>query len=73
MQFGATIRAASKSGWFATHADRGELTGTPMLGELDNLGDYVESRSVDLVWLALPMRDQPKISYALSLLRHLRR
>jgi undecaprenyl-phosphate glucose phosphotransferase len=57
-------------GWFATHADRGELTGAPMLGELDNLGDYVESRSVDLVWLALPMRDQSKIAHALSLLKH---
>jgi Undecaprenyl-phosphate glucose phosphotransferase len=57
-------------GWFATHADRGELTGTPMLGRLDNLGVYVESRSIDLVWLALPMRDQAKISYALSQLKY---
>jgi len=57
-------------GWFSTHADRGELTGAPMLGRLDNLADYVESRSVDLVWLALPMRDQSKISYALSQLKH---
>ncbi|CAN5915353.1 undecaprenyl-phosphate glucose phosphotransferase [soil metagenome] len=57
-------------GWFATHADRSELTGAPMLGRLDNLGAYVESRGVDLVWLALPMRDQTKISYALSQLKH---
>ncbi|HYP85724.1 undecaprenyl-phosphate glucose phosphotransferase [Variovorax sp.] len=57
-------------GWFSTHADRGELTGAPMLGRLDNLADYVESRPVDLVWLALPMRDQAKISFALSQLRH---
>jgi len=57
-------------GWFSTHADRSELTGAPMLGRLDNLAAYVESRRVDLVWLALPMRDQTKISYALSQLRH---
>ena len=57
-------------GWFATHADRGELTGAPMLGRLDNLGAYVESRKVDLVWLALPMRDQTKIAFALDQLRH---
>jgi len=57
-------------GWFATHSDRGELTGAPMLGRLDSLGKYVESRSVDLVWLALPMRDQSKISYALSQLKY---
>ena len=57
-------------GWFATHADRSELTGAPMLGGIDNLGRFVESRGVDLVWLALPMRDQPRISYALSQLKH---
>ena len=57
-------------GWFATHADRGELTGAPMLGQLDSLGAYVESRNVDLVWLALPMRDQAKISFALDQLKH---
>jgi len=57
-------------GWFSTHADRGELTGAPMLGRLDNLAEYVESRPVDLVWLALPMRDQAKISFALSQLKH---
>jgi len=57
-------------GWFATHADRSALTGAPMLGRLDNLGAYVESRGVDLVWLALPMRDQTKISYALGQLKH---
>ena len=57
-------------GWFATHADRGELTGAPMLGRLDNLREYVESRKVDLVWLALPMRDQSKIAFALEQLKH---
>ena len=57
-------------GWFATHADRSELAGAPMLGRLDNLGAYVESRGVDLVWLALPMGDQTKISYALNQLKH---
>lgn len=57
-------------GWFSTHADRSELTGAPMLGRLDNLGGYVESRGVDLVWLALPMWDQKKISYALSELKN---
>ncbi|MDM0075423.1 undecaprenyl-phosphate glucose phosphotransferase [Variovorax sp. J2P1-59] len=57
-------------GWFATHADRSELTGSPMLGGIDKLGRYVESRGVDLVWLALPMRDQARISYALSQLKH---
>ncbi|CAN5915483.1 undecaprenyl-phosphate glucose phosphotransferase [soil metagenome] len=57
-------------GWFATHADRGELTGAPMLGRLDNLREYVESRKVDLVWLALPMRDQTKIAFALDQLKH---
>ncbi|MEB0059220.1 undecaprenyl-phosphate glucose phosphotransferase [Variovorax sp. LG9.2] len=57
-------------GWFATHSDRSELTGAPMLGRLDNLGAYVESRGVELVWLALPIGDQAKISYALSQLRH---
>ncbi|MGJ7511019.1 undecaprenyl-phosphate glucose phosphotransferase [Variovorax sp. GT1P44] len=57
-------------GWFATHADRSELTGAPMLGRLDNLGGYVESRGVDLVWLALPMWDQKKISYALNELKN---
>ncbi|MDM0113957.1 undecaprenyl-phosphate glucose phosphotransferase [Variovorax sp. J22R133] len=57
-------------GWFSTHSDRGELTGAPMLGRLDNLGAFVESRSIDLVWLALPMRDQSKISYALNQLKH---
>ena len=57
-------------GWFATHADRSELTGAPMLGPLEDLGGYVESRSVDLVWLALPMREQGKISFALSQLKH---
>ena len=57
-------------GWFATHADRGELTGAPMLGRLDNLGEYVASRNVDLVWLALPMRDQAKIAFALDQLKH---
>jgi Undecaprenyl-phosphate glucose phosphotransferase len=57
-------------GWFATHADRSELTGAPMLGRLDNLGGYVESRGIDLVWLALPMWDQKKISYALSELKN---
>jgi putative colanic acid biosynthesis UDP-glucose lipid carrier transferase len=51
-------------------ADRSELTGAPMLGGIDNLGRFVESRGVDLVWLALPMRDQPRISYALSQLKH---
>ncbi|SFN41409.1 undecaprenyl-phosphate glucose phosphotransferase [Variovorax sp. OV329] len=58
------------NGWFATHADRAELTGAPMLGRLDNLDGYVESRNVDLVWLALPMREQGKISYALNQLRY---
>jgi Undecaprenyl-phosphate glucose phosphotransferase len=57
-------------GWFATHADRSELTGAPMLGRIDHLGGYVESRGVDLVWLALPMSDQTRISYALSQLKH---
>jgi len=57
-------------GWFATHADRAELTGAPMLGVLDNLDAYVESRDVDLVWLALPMREQTKISYALNQLKY---
>jgi len=57
-------------GWFATHADRAQLTGAPMLGRLDNLEDYVESRKIDLVWLALPMREQSKIAYALSQLKY---
>ena len=57
-------------GWFATHADRTELTGAPMLGRLDNLDAYVEARDTDLVWLALPMREQNKISYALNQLKH---
>ena len=57
-------------GWFATHSDRGELTGAPMLGLIDSLAGYVESRKVDLVWLALPMRDQTRISYALNQLQH---
>jgi Undecaprenyl-phosphate glucose phosphotransferase len=58
------------NGWFSTHADRAELTGAPMLGRLDNLDTFVESRKIDLVWLALPMREQNKISYALNQLRH---
>lgn len=57
-------------GWFATHADRSELTGAPRLGGLDMLGAYVESHNVDLVWLALPMREQTKITYALNQLKH---
>jgi Undecaprenyl-phosphate glucose phosphotransferase len=57
-------------GWFATHSDRCELTGAPMIGRLDGLAAYVESRGIDLVWLALPMRDQSKIAYALSQLKH---
>lgn len=57
-------------GWFATHADRGELTGVPLLGRLDSLGEYVQSRHIDQVWLALPMREQGKISAALRQLEH---
>lgn len=57
-------------GWFATHADRAELTGAPMLGRLDNLDTYIESHKIDLVWLALPMREQGKISYALNQLQY---
>ncbi|WP_149196348.1 undecaprenyl-phosphate glucose phosphotransferase [Luteimonas suaedae] len=57
-------------GWFATHADRGQLTGVPMLGGLENLGGYVESSHIDQVWLALPMHEQAKISFALAQLEH---
>ncbi|MFT4256213.1 MAG: undecaprenyl-phosphate glucose phosphotransferase [Pseudoxanthomonas sp.] len=57
-------------GWFATHADRSQLTGAPMLGRLDDLGSYVESRGIDQVWLAMPMREQAKISFALTQLEH---
>ena len=57
-------------GWFATHADRSELTDAPRLGNLDALGAYVESHSVDLVWLVVPMHDQALISNALSQLKH---
>ncbi len=57
-------------GWFVTHADRSQLHGAPMLGDLDKLGDYVATNNIDQVWLALPMREQAKISYALSQLEH---
>lgn len=57
-------------GWFATHADRSQLTGVPMLGRLEQLGDYVDSRRIDQVWLALPMREQAKIAFALGQLEH---
>ena len=58
------------SGWFATHADRGTIEGAPLLGGLDGLQDYVASRGVDQVWIALPMKEQAKISFALSQLQH---
>lgn len=57
-------------GWFATHADRCQLDGAPLVGTLDQLGGYVESRHIDQVWIALPMREQAKISFVLSQLRH---
>jgi len=57
-------------GWFATHADRTDIKGVPLLGNLEALGGYVESRSIDQVWLAMPMRDQSRIAYSLSQLEH---
>ena len=62
--------AVDVRGWFATHADRSQLTGAPMIGRLDNLGAYVDAQGIDQVWLALPMREQAKISYALGQLKH---
>ncbi|WP_028920568.1 undecaprenyl-phosphate glucose phosphotransferase [Pseudoxanthomonas suwonensis] len=63
----AGIRVA---GWFATHADRSTINGVPLLGRLDALEGYVASRQVDQVWIALPMKEQSKISFALNQLQH---
>lgn len=63
----AGIRVA---GWFATHADRSMINGVPLLGRLDALEGYVASRQVDQVWIALPMKEQSKISFALNQLQH---
>ncbi|MFT4269024.1 MAG: undecaprenyl-phosphate glucose phosphotransferase [Xenophilus sp.] len=57
-------------GWFATGADRGRLTGASLLGPLDRLGEYVESRQIDQVWLAMPLQEQARIAEAVGQLRH---
>ncbi|AKC86802.1 undecaprenyl-phosphate glucose phosphotransferase [Pseudoxanthomonas suwonensis] len=57
-------------GWFATHADRSPLSGVPPLGRIDGLAGYVESRHIDQVWIALPMREQAQIAYVLRQLEH---
>lgn len=57
-------------GWFATDSDRRELAGVQKLGQLDGLGDYVDSHHIDQVWLALPVREQRKIAFALRQLEH---
>lgn len=57
-------------GWFTTHADRSKLSGVPMLGRLDGLAEYVSSNGIDQVWIALPMREQAQIGYALRQLEY---
>ncbi|WP_399678100.1 undecaprenyl-phosphate glucose phosphotransferase [Xenophilus sp.] len=57
-------------GWFATDADRSQLTGAPLLGSLERLGEYVESHQIAQVWLAMPLQEQAQIAAAVSQLRH---
>jgi putative colanic acid biosysnthesis UDP-glucose lipid carrier transferase len=40
-------------------------TGHPVLGDLSFLPEYVRNNSVDMVYLALPLRAQPKIDWLL--------
>lgn len=57
-------------GWFATEADRGKLNSVPKLGSIDDLGEYVQTNHIDQVWLALPLREQGKITAALNQLQY---
>ncbi len=52
-------------GWFATSADRCALHGIRPMGRVDRLVEFVDSRHVDQVWIALPMREQGQIAYVL--------
>jgi len=52
-------------GWFATSADRCALQGIRPMGRVDRLAEFVESRHIDQVWIALPMREQGQIAYVL--------
>ncbi|KAF1700357.1 undecaprenyl-phosphate glucose phosphotransferase [Pseudoxanthomonas suwonensis] len=57
-------------GWFATSADRCALHGIRPMGRVDRLAEFVESRHIDQVWIALPMREQGQIAYVLRQLDH---
>jgi len=57
-------------GWFATTADRNALESACPLGQLEALGGYVESHRIDQVWIALPMREEAAIAFALNQLQH---
>ncbi len=58
------------NGWFSTDADRCRIDGPAMLGDLESLGTYVESNSIEQVWIALPMREETQIALVLTQLQH---
>ena len=60
----------SVCGWFTTPSDRGTVEGAAPLGDITQLGAYVEANHIDQVWIALPMRDEVHISLALNQLQH---
>lgn len=58
------------NGWFSTDADRCRIDGPEMLGDLESLRAYVESNSIEQVWIALPMRKEAQIAEVLTQLQH---
>jgi Undecaprenyl-phosphate glucose phosphotransferase len=57
-------------GRFQSNALGREVHGTPYLGDIEALADYVEHQHINQVWIALPVSEQHQINRILELLAH---
>ena len=57
-------------GRFQSEAIGKEVHGTPYLGDIEALAEFVEQQHVNQVWIALPVSEQHQINRILDLLAH---